>query len=83
MMAKVFVRPDGTVEGLHTDAIPLYALGKLIIKRATTIEFCNIRQKWIVALPSGRNVFSHVSRQKALTWERKYCENLLQNGFRP
>lgn len=81
-MAKIFIRPDGTVEGLYTDQIPLTNLGFLNIARATHVEFCAARQEWVVTLPSGQEIFSHSSREKALDWERKYCEDLLLEGYR-
>lgn len=81
-MAKIFIRPDGTIEGLHTDLIPLQELGCLEIARATNVEFDGIRQKWIVTLPDGKELFSHPSRTEALKWERTYCEACLYDGFR-
>ncbi len=82
-MAKIFIRPDGKVEGLYTDIVPLTTLGVLNVNRATHVEFWHKRQEWVVTLPDGNEVFANQSRQVALDWERKYCENLLQNGFRP
>lgn len=81
-MAKIFIRPDGKIEGLYTDKIPLTVLGSLNVDRATFVEFCSIRQEWVVTLPSGQEIFSHSSREKALEWERNYCENLLLAGHR-
>ncbi len=81
-MAKFFIRPEGAVEGLYSDEIPLKNLGYLDIKRATNVEFCSDRQEWIVTLPDGTEVYSNANREKALAWERKYCDSLLEAGYR-
>jgi hypothetical protein len=82
-MATIFIRPDGRIEGLYSDAIPLQQLGKLSVTRATTIEFDPLRQEWVVALPDGKEVYSHPSREQCLKWEKTFCEALLSEGFRP
>lgn len=81
-MTVIVIRPDGKVEGLYNDIIPLNQLGTLNVKRATNIEFCFKRQKWIVSLPNGEEVYSNGSREKALDWEKVYCERLLLSGYR-
>lgn len=81
-MAKVFIRPDGIIEGLHTDAVPLQELGRLNVARATNVEFDSVRQEWVVSLPDGTEVFFHPERKKALDWERIYCEACLYDGYR-
>lgn len=83
MMAKLFIRPDGNVEGLYTDIVPLGTLGNLNVRRATFVEFSILRQEWLVTLPEGDEIFASPNRQIALDWERKYCEGLLEEGFRP
>jgi hypothetical protein len=81
-MAKVFIRPDGTIEGLHTDIVPLQTLGRLNVTRATNVEFDSERQQWVVSLPNGTELYSHPNREVALKWEREYCENALLSGYR-
>ncbi|MDD3040448.1 hypothetical protein [Bacteroides sp.] len=81
-MAKLFIRPDGSIEGLYTDTIPLRDLGRLNIARATNVEFDVERQEWLVTLPDGKEVFSDPSREEALNWEQKFCEACLYDGFR-
>lgn len=81
-MAKLFIRPDGTIEGLHTDIVPLQELGRLNVTRATNVEFDCGRQEWIVTLPSGQETYANVRREEALKWEREYCESQLMSGFR-
>src|SRR4051812_10014501 len=63
---------DGTASCLWTEAVPLQELGKLEIRRASTVGFNILKQKWEVRLLSKPNViaFSHPSRQRCLDWER-------------
>jgi hypothetical protein len=82
MKTKIFLRPDGAVEGLYSDLIPLQELGQLNVKRATHVEFDNDSQKWVVSLPSGEELYSADSREKALEWEKAYCEKKLIAGHR-
>jgi len=65
--------PDGAVNCLWTEAIPLHELGRLEVQRASTIEFNGAQQEWEVRLASdpGTVAFSHVSRAICLDWERQ------------
>ena len=81
-MAKIFIRPDGVIEGLYSDAVPLNNLGRLNVKRATHVEFDEVCQEWIVMLPDGKKIYSNPSREEALDWERNYCDRLLIAGYR-
>jgi RNA polymerase subunit RPABC4/transcription elongation factor Spt4 len=74
---KLFFRPDGTIEGLNPDGFPLQSLGKAEINRASNVEFNEQRQEWVVTLPNGNEVFSHLVRGTALAWERKYFDAVL------
>lgn len=78
-MIKIFLR-DGIITGLHDETIPLMSLGTLSIKRASTIEFDAIRQKWVVALPNGEEIFSHSLRKECLNFEKQFFENLMTSG---
>jgi hypothetical protein len=83
MKTKLFLRPDGTIEGLYSDTIPLRKLGKLNVSRATYVEFDCSDQKWVVTLPDGTELYRHQSRDTALELERNYCDSLLTEGYRP
>ena len=67
--------PDGTVRGLYTDAVPLHELGRLSIRRASTIEFDDGAQAWTVRSPDGAKLYQSPSRQQCLDWERGYFNN--------
>lgn len=64
--------PDGTAHGLYTEVIPLQSLGRLSIARATSIEFDNGQQCWLVRDNDGQVLFQHPSRQKCLDWEHQH-----------
>ena len=64
--------PDGTAQGLYTEAIPLHTLGRLSVQRASTIEFDDASQQWVVRDLVGGHLFHHPSRQQCLDWERGY-----------
>lgn len=78
-MIKIFLR-DGIITGLYDDTIPLMNLGTLSVKRASTIEFDNACQKWVVALPNGKEIFSHPLREECLFFEKQFFENLMTSG---
>ena len=63
--------PDGTARCLWNEALPLHDLGRLDIKRASTVEFEPSKQQWEVRLASEPDVvaFSHPSRATCLDWE--------------
>ena len=70
-------KPDGTATTLWTEAIALPSLGRLTIRRASTVEFNTATQKWEVRLPRRRDVlFAHTSRSKCLQWEQRYFNRL-------
>ena len=63
--------PGGTARCLWTEAVPLHALGRLQISRASQIEFNNSNQKWEVIDRRGRVRFLAKSRAVCLEWERE------------
>lgn len=67
--------PDGTAQGLYTETIPLHALGRLSIRRASTIEFDDASQEWVVRSPEGVRLYQSPSRQRCLDWEREHFNN--------
>ena len=70
--AAILIEPTGEVIGLHTEMIDLRELGRLKARRATTIEFNEVSQRWEVRELMGGNVcFSDPSRQACLDWEHK------------
>lgn len=64
--------PDGTAQGLYTEAISLHELGRLCIQRASTIEFEDSIQQWVVRSPEGAELHQSPSRQLCLDWEREF-----------
>lgn len=63
---------DGTATALWTEAVPLAELGRLKMKRASTVEFNARLQEWEVRWSGSRRVvFQHPSREACLRWERR------------
>lgn len=74
MSAAVIVTPAGTVECLYTEAIDLWKLGDLSVRRATDIAFDDASQLWVVKDTGGRELYRHCSRKACLAWERGHLE---------
>ena len=70
----VFTR-DGAGHAIYTEAIDLGRIGRLSVRRATTIEFDNSIQYWRVKDRTGFTMFNSPSRQECLEWERWYLES--------
>ena len=65
-------KPGGSIDCLYTEAIPLRALGRLHVVRATDIRFNDTTQQWDVhAADTSHVLFSHGSRSECLRWEHK------------
>ena len=63
--------PGGQVDCLYTEAIDLFALGRLQVVRATDIRFNPNNQLWDVHdANTGQVLFSHTSRNECLRWEQ-------------
>ena len=64
----------GNGEGhcLYTEAIELAAIGRLTIRRATTIEFSETSQQWEVRDAGGALLHTNPSREVCLTWEHRH-----------
>lgn len=73
-LASLLVLPDGSCQGLYTEAIELSLLGPLEVKRASAIEFDNRVQAWRVRIRGLGNLYCSPSRENCLRWERQYLE---------
>lgn len=75
-MTIVFT-PEGQARCVYTEQIDLRQLGKLDIKRATTIEpHLNGWKATILDAPKG-NYFYAPTRQQCMDWEVQYLESRL------
>ena len=63
---------NGEGHCLYTEAIELAAIGRLTIKRATTIEFNAAIQKWEVRDAGRALLHVHPSREVCLAWEHRH-----------
>ncbi len=57
---------------LYTEAIDLAAIGRLTLRRATTIEFDSTSQQWEVRDAGGTLLHTHPSRDVCLAWEHRH-----------
>ena len=63
--------PGGRIDCLYTEAFDLRVLGRLHVVRATDIRFNPKSQQWDVhAADTGQVLFSHISRNECLHWEK-------------
>lgn len=80
--SNLFLRPDGSVEGLYTDLVDLRCLGRLEVRRASFVEFDMGKQAWQVTLPSGEVLGTYASREDALASEIAILEARMAKGGR-
>ena len=59
-MTRIRIDPDGTVRGLWTDEIDWSSLGRIVVRRASHMEFCQRRQRWCVRTGVPRNCLRRV-----------------------
>jgi len=62
--------PMGIGRCAFTERIPLRSLGRLAIRRATSIEFNESRQRWEIKDARRHTLFRSVSRQRCVDWEQ-------------
>jgi len=72
MNATLTFHPDGTATGLWNDLLPALGLGRMKMRRASTIRWNNRRQEWEVRRSGGTRVlFRHGLRGECITWEQE------------
>ena len=79
MNAVLTIAPDGSIECLWTETLPLETLGTLHVRRASNVEFNEATQQWEVILATAPDVvaFSHSSRAACIAWEVETINNQL------
>jgi hypothetical protein len=63
------IDPSAMVHCFYTEAIDLAQIGRLEVRRASTVEFNDNNQQWEVRNPAGLLLYSHPSRANCLAWE--------------
>ena len=63
---------NGEGQCLYTEAIALGSIGRLTLRRATTIEFNESSQQWEVRDAGGALLHTHPSREACLAWEHRH-----------
>lgn len=79
MNTVIRFEPSGHAICLHTDAINLAELGKLTVRRASSVEFNETAQTWEVKI-GGKVRFQNPIRSACLYWEREYFNRKLTKG---
>jgi len=64
--------PNGEGHCLYTEAIDLAAIGRLTLRRATTVEFDSVNQQWEVRDAGGVLLHTDPSREACLAWEHRH-----------
>lgn len=79
--AVIVFDADGTGHCLYTEAIPLAEIGRLKMRRASSVEWSATCQLWSVLLNPEDGpqqiLFSHHSREACLRWEREHFNTQL------
>jgi hypothetical protein len=73
---NLLIRPDGVIECLYGEAIPLPALGRPRIARASQIE-PDHQGRWWVQIAGGPSFGPFPTRSAALCQEVRWLENRL------
>ena len=68
------IDPAAQVHCFYTEAIDLAQIGRLEVRRASTVEFNDNNQQWEVRNPAGLLLYSHPSRATCLAWEQEHLE---------
>ena len=64
--------PTGKGHCLYTEDVDLSNIGRLQVRRATHVEFCNARQAWQVRDLDGSTLYCSPFRATCLAWERQF-----------
>ena len=58
------IGPDGVIRGLYTDDVPWKVLGRIQVRRASTVEFDETGQGWIVTILETREILGPFARRR-------------------
>lgn len=69
----IVIKPDGSVTAIYSDDFRLNMLGDEHVERASSVEFNNALQGWIVTLADGRVLCARPRGSGRLTKEIRSC----------
>ena len=75
-MNRLVLRIDKSaqVHCFYTETIDLTQIGRLEVRRASTVEFSDTNQQWEVRDSAGLLLYSHPSRATCLAWEQQHLQ---------
>jgi hypothetical protein len=68
------IDPAAQVHCFYTEAIDLVQIGRLEVRRASTVEFNDTNQQWEVREPAGLLLYSDPCRARCLAWEQEHLQ---------
>ena len=79
-MKTIFeIDEEGNLNGLYTDEVNLFSLGRVVnVRKASNVEFDESSQQWQVTSISGKVLYSHPNRETCIEWE---IVNFSPNGL--
>jgi len=64
------ITEEGDLNGLYTDEIDLFAVGRLTnVRKASNVEFNEEKQVWEVLSLEGEVLYTNTNREAAIEWE--------------
>jgi hypothetical protein len=71
---KLRIAPDGTVRGLWDDRIDWPSLGRVSVRRASHVEYCDRRQMWYVRRAQPRSATALPAKaNRSAVWGTAGC----------
>jgi len=67
------ITSTGSVRMLHDDSVDLSRLGRVVVTRASHVEYDNELGAWsVTSAKTGRKLYTAKRRDAALRWEKRY-----------
>ena len=64
------ITPDGNLQGLYTDHVDLFNIGKVTkVRKASNVEFNESKQTWEVSAIDGTVIHENKNREAAIEFE--------------
>jgi hypothetical protein len=74
---RVLIRPNGNVDTVYSDQLPLRDIGTLHTRRASNVEFDEQTQEWVATTVGGRELARGRTRAGVVAEEVKVLQREL------